>query len=110
MPTTAGDNMERADRVDAVKMLPRSPNPGDAGSVVDDVHALARRSDHLRVTEIAPQDFDSQRAQLGIITAGQRSHAIATGNQLFDDVSPQESTATSDKCIHGKGFRVEGSK
>ena len=99
VPETTGDHVLRRQRIDAVIVLPRPPDPGNPGSVVDDIDAPTSVSRSLGVAQVALNRLDAGSVQLRISLPRNRPHLVAAGEQHFDQIQAEETPGAGDKSF-----------
>lgn len=100
MPSAPFDHVSRAKGIDAVKIVPRTPDARHAGHMKDDVYALTRCGDPVGISQIGQHGFDAERIEFGDSAAAKRADPIAAGGQLFDDIQAEESPGAGDEAVH----------
>ncbi len=78
VPQASVHDMPRAQGIDLVVALPRSPNSGDGRRVKHDVPVSAGPRDILGLADIPLDGLDADFTQFGIITAGQAADRVAS--------------------------------
>ena len=91
-----------------MEMLPGSPDPWNRGDMKHGVDARDCSFHVGGISNIPMENVDAACAQLGVITACQHTHPMASHLKLLDDVASEKPTTAGDQsreCLHDDGGR-----
>ena len=104
---TAIDDILRAERIDAVKVLPRAPDASDSCGMKDDINAFASVRRCCRITQVARHRLDAKLVELRVAAARERPHSVAARDQLLGDVLSKEATSSRHQGEQDKTSEAE---
>jgi hypothetical protein len=94
------EDVHRAAEIALEVMFPRPPNARDCCDVKDRIHAFRRHKQRRQVPHITRGNLRAERRQLRHIPPHQRANLVAAGEQLLDDIAPEEAIGPGDECVH----------